>query len=226
MTPGPRHRGFTLVELILAAMITALIAGATATALGQMSRARAASVAHQEAFSAAQAAADRIALDVLTAARDEDLAFCRVAVTDGGAPGAESDSILLLTRSLRRVRGLVESPEGADFEVQYRLLDGTLWRRCDPALDDYPDAGGVAAPVAEGIASLSIEACDRENWVASWDSDSDGLPYGVRIIVTARDSEGRATAVVRKVVPLDRVPPPPETADEDESAPPPAEGTP
>jgi general secretion pathway protein J len=218
MTPSPRHRGFTLVELILAAMITALIAGATATALGQMSRARAASVAHQEAFSRAQAAADRIALDVLTAARDEDLTFCRVAVTDAGPPGAEADSILLLARSLRRVRGLVESPEGADFEVQYRLQGSTLWRRCDPALDDYPDAGGVATPIAEGIAALSIEASDRENWVTAWESDSDGLPYGVRVIVTARDNEGRATAVVRKVIPFDRVPPPPEPADEDDTA--------
>lgn len=216
MTRARHNRGFTLVEVILAAMITALIAGATATALGQMARARRASAAHQEAFTRAQAAADRIALDVLTAARDEELVFSRVAVTDEGAPGAEADSILLLTRSLRRVRGLAESAEGADFEVQYRLQGATLWRRCDPALDDYPDGGGVATIIAEGVAALSIEASDRGNWVTKWDSDSDGVPYGIRVAVTARDREGLATAVVRKVVPLDRVPPPPAPADEDE----------
>ena len=214
MTTHARHRGFTLVEVILAALITALVAGATAVSLGQMARARDTSAAHEEAFARAAAAADRVALDVLGAARDEDLRFCRVAVTDGAASGA-ADSILLLTRSLRSVRGLTESPEGADFEVQYRVRGETLWRRVDPALDDYPDAGGVAAPVAEGITGLSIEASDRVNWVAAWDSDSAGLPYGVRIVVTARDAGGRATAVVRKVVPLDRVPPPPVPAEEE-----------
>ena len=83
----------------------------------------------------------------------------------------------------------------------------------------------MATPIATGISALSIEANDRETWVPQWDSDSDGLPYGIRIIVTARDADGLATAVVRKVVPLDRVPPPPEPADEDDATTPSAEGT-
>jgi type II secretion system protein J len=219
MTRRRRYpRAFTLVELLLAAIITALVAGATTVALSQMARAKNGSEARQEAMSRADAAAARIALDVATIVRDEDLSIARVAVKDGGTPGAEADELLLITRSLRRVRGLPESPEGADFEVQYRLgADGdgpALWRRVDPALDDYPDAGGVATPVAQGVVRLSVEANDGTNWVSAWDSDSDGYPYGIRVAVTAQDSGKRATVTVRKLIALDRTPPPPASADD------------
>jgi hypothetical protein len=154
-----------------------------------------------------------IARDVAECARDSDLIFAKVQVADGGDEGRERDGLLMLIRTLGRVRGLEDSPEGEDFEVQYRIEDGpsglTLWRRADPALDEAIDGGGMATPVAPGLVALSIEASDEQDWWPLWDSDSDGLPHGLRVTVTATDDEGRVRAVARKVIAIDRTPLPP-----------------
>lgn len=210
------RRGFTLVELLVGALVTALIAAATTAALSQMVRARSTSLARQQAWSRAESATARIARDVIGVVRDEELYFTRVAIADGPAGG--TDELLLLCRSMRRVRGFPESPEGPDFEVQYRVGDASsglaLWRRVDPALDEYPDAGGVATAIVPGVFSLSVEASDGTDWLSTWDSDYDGIPYGLRIIVTARDDGGRTIATARRVIALDRVPPPLQVLDE------------
>jgi type II secretion system protein J len=215
--PAPRP-AFTLVELIVAAIITVLIAGATTTALSQLLRARQGAAARQQATSRAFAAADMIARDAAECARDSDLLFAKVQVTDAGDDGAERDGLLMLVRTLRRVRGLDDYPEGADFEVQYRVEDSpdgpTLWRRADPALDEAIDGGGLATPVSPGIVALSIEASDDQDWWPLWDSDSEGLPRGLRVSVTGTDDEGRLRVTARRVIALDRTPlPPPEKQD-------------
>lgn len=216
-----QQRGFTLVELVVGLMVTVLIAGATTTALSQMLRSRETSAARRQAFARADAAAARMARDVQNAARDDVLDFARVAVTDGGGNAGESDGLLLLIRTPTRLRGLDGAPEGADFEVQYRVEAGeqgpTLWRRCDQALDDYLDAGGIAAPVVSGVESLSIEAGDGDLWYTVWDSDADGFPHAVRIVVTASDDRGRVRATARRTIALDRTPLPQAAAEEDEA---------
>ena len=207
---GGRH-GFTLVEVIVGVLLTALIAGATTVSVRSMLKARDASRARQQAYERAGAAAAAIERDALGIVRSEFLEETKVQVASGVSGGQPADGLLMITRQLARVRGLDSEPEGGDFEVQYRLLPGAsglpvLWRRSDPARDQAIDAGGVATPLVPGVVSLSIEACDRENWVEKWDSDGDGMPYGLRIVVTCTDDQRRATAVVRKIVPLDRVP--------------------
>jgi type II secretion system protein J len=220
----PNRRGFTMVELIVGSIILALIAGATTTALSQMLRARAGSEARRQAFSRAGAAAGMIARDLAECARDSDLLFAKVAVDEGGDAGTERDGLLVLIRSMTRVRGVEDEPEGLDFEVQYRVEDGpagpVLWRRADPALDAAIDGGGLAAAVAPGVIAFSVEASDGETWWPIWDSDSEGLPHGLRVSITATDDEGRVRAVVRRVVAMDRtpLPPPEDESDAEEEA--------
>src|SRR5262245_22474400 len=154
-----RPRAFTLVELIVAAVIGVLIAGATATAMTQLFRARGSSAAHQQAYARADGAAARIALDLTNALRRNDPLQEKVAVINGGAPGAERDELLMLQKSLRPLRGVDGEPEGDEFEVQYRVMpaaDGhdALWRRVDMGHDEYVDAGGIAGPIAGGMVAL------------------------------------------------------------------------
>jgi type II secretory pathway pseudopilin PulG len=217
------RRAFTLVELIVAALIGVLIAGATATAMTQLFRARGSSAAHQQAYSRADGAASRIALDLSNALRRNDPLQQKVAVINGGAPGAERDELLMLQKSLRPVRGDPSSPEGDEFEVQYRVMpaaDGrdALWRRVDMGHDEYVDAGGIASPITGGVVALSIQANDgSDQWFDEWDSDSDGLPHAVRIVVTAQADDAGARATATRVVAIDRVPIPAPTPTEDTS---------
>lgn len=221
--PSSRH-AFTLVELVVGIVIASLLAAAAATAISQLVRARTAAVAHRQAFSRASDAAARIALDVAGVTRDLNLANSKVQITTFGPPNAARDELLLLVRSSRPVRGLSEitgAAEGSDQEVQYRIKDDagkpTLWRRADVALDGIVDGGGIASPIIAGVSTLSLEAFDGSAWKETWDSDSDGLPYAVRVVVTAASDDVSIMATARRVVAIDRVPLPPQDEESSES---------
>lgn len=210
-------KGFTLVEVIVALMVGAILAAAVTTSLAQFSRAQARAGARQEAASRAHAAADIVAADLRNICRDFDPTFNRVAIADGGEG---SDNLLLWTRSLRPVRGAAEIPEGMDREVQFKLMPDAgnagrtaLWRRVDAPADSYIDAGGIAAQVVPGVSLMSVEANDGASWQDRWDSDSDGLPHGIRVTVIGMADDGRTTAVARRTIALDRTPLPPPTAE-------------
>jgi len=216
--------GFTLAELLVGVVVLSLVTGATTAAVSRLARARSGAIAQQQAQSRAHQAAAMIANDISRLVRDHELIHARVFVADERSSGHDVDELLLVVRSLTPVRGLFGIAEGADYEIQYRVdesgLQGgsdrdVLWRRADPALDAYQDAGGVAAPVLEGIVGLSIEAHpgEDEDWEPEWDSDLDGYPYGIRIVVTATDDGGEREAVARRTVAIDRVPLPPLSAE-------------
>lgn len=222
---GPRGlrrgcRGFTLAELIVASIILTLIVGTTTVCVAQSMRSRDSAQAAGEAFSRAQLAAERIALDAAQALRDTDLLSTRVAIVRGGPAGKTSQGLLLLAHQARSARAGTDASEGDEYEVQFRLEPATvssgntpgtrytLWRRCDPALDDVPDGGGVATPLVDSLTNLTFEVYNGTEWLADWDSDNDGYPHAIRIVATATDDQGRRTATARRVVALDRTPKP------------------
>ena len=198
--------GLTLIELVVGGLIGAIVAAAVATSLYNLFGARRAADDRRNAFVAARVAVDRVARDVATSARDEDLTFSTVRVVDSVGAESPHDELLLLCTSTEPVRGIEGVPEGDLYEVQYRLgEDGRLLRRRDPALDDYIDGGGVVSTVAENIRWISIEAADAEQWYPDWDSDRDGMPHGVRITVAATLEDG-GEVIARRTIAIDRVP--------------------
>jgi hypothetical protein len=173
------------------------------------------SVAREQAFGRADAAAAGIARDLENALRDWNLSYTRVAVIDSGEGDQAHDELMLLAHSPRRARPGTDTPEGGDYEVQYRIVPlqsnparQALWRRIDPSLDIAIDGGGIASAVVAGVTSLQIDACDSDAWYEAWDSDNDGLPHAVRVLVTAVSDDGKVTASARRVVAIDRVPVP------------------
>ncbi|MCA9293012.1 MAG: hypothetical protein KDA20_04280 [Phycisphaerales bacterium] len=228
----------TLIELIVASLVIAAMTAATSLSVSQTLRAARASAAREASRSLAETAAARMARDLASVTRDGDLYDARVRIKDGETGGAATDELLLLTRSATPARtvgsgGVLGEPEGDVYEVQYRLAGAaqgrgglsarrvapdaqtgfTLWRRLDPAFDEFGDAGGVAAPIGQGLRSLSIEAFDGSTWRSTWDSDEDGMPHAVRLVIEAetpaRDPRDRTReAVARRTIAVDRVPVP------------------
>jgi prepilin-type N-terminal cleavage/methylation domain-containing protein len=219
--------GFTIAELIVGIVIISLLAGATAATIRTLTKARNGALSHRQAFARASDAATRVALDASRAIRDSDLLACKVQVIDTPANQAvQQDELLLLTRDVAGVRGGERTggrAEGDEVEVQYRIeasrgADATfiLWRRADSGNDGNVSGGGVATPLTPHVRGLSVEASDGEKWFTAWDSDRDGLPHALRVIVEASDDEGRVIAVARRVIAIDRTPIPSENLLEEE----------
>jgi type II secretory pathway component PulJ len=212
--PASRRRAFTLVELLAAGVIIALIAGSVAVITQRLLRSRSGGGA-AEAFARASVAADIIARDLQNVLRDEDPLQARVAIRPGGAddPAAARDQLLLRALPARPARAASPQNEGPAHTVHFRLEADpmeraglALWRRADPFPNTNQEGGGLAAPVAPGLVGLRFEATDGKSWFPRWDSDLDGYPHAVRIVVTATDSLAERTASVRRTIAIDRVP--------------------
>ncbi|MBL0926990.1 MAG: prepilin-type N-terminal cleavage/methylation domain-containing protein [Phycisphaerales bacterium] len=214
------RRGFSLIELIVAVILIAMIAGATSIAVSQALRAKASSEARQLAFSRAGSAVARVAVDLGNALRSGNLEQSMVRVTGSEAGGRRRSGVLVVARNATPVRPTLSQPDGGTAEFQYRVQDdpapaptvapgsgaGILWRRVDPVPDENPDGGGVAFPVVDGIVAFEVDAFDGSAWISSWESDRDGYPRALRVTVTAVGDRPGVTATAQKVVALDRVP--------------------
>lgn len=208
----PVSRGFTLAELIVAGVIVALLAAATAGVVSTLVRSQRSAGARREAFARADAVASRAALDLQQIVRDSELNQTRVLITDGGASGNASDEMKLRVKSARPMRSPEYGAESGEYLVHYRVqaVGGGMeaWRRINHARSVIEEGGGIASRLAEGIELVGFEAYDGAEWKTAWDADSDGLPYGVRVTVRAHAADGKTVATARRVVAVDRVPVP------------------
>ncbi len=233
MTRGdqPRgRRGFTLVEMMVAAMITAFVVGAVSVSLSQLGRAKSSSRTLLSAHLRADSALTAMRRDIASVLRDPDLFWTRLLLEDHTASTPlgpmDRDEILLFSSRMRPVRDLDFIGDGIEFETQYRIdeddLGPVLWQRRDAVPDEYPRGGGVATPLIAGIVGLALEAYDGDLWYPSWDSDFDGLPLAIRVTVVASGSRDGADpfesplAILRTVIPIDRVAPPQEPPAQDD----------
>ena len=214
-------RGFTIIELVVAIMIAAIISGAVASSLSQLGRARNISRIRMTASRRASDALESIRRDVQSAVRSDDLFDTRLRLAPEVARSpvgeVDRDQLLLFNTRLRPIRRIDYSGEGDEYETQYRIeedRDGpALWRRRDAVPDEFEDAGGIAEPIGDGVIGVRFEAFDGQSWVQDWDSDVDGLPISIRATVTASGARSdedafndpRALAVMRTEIPIDRV---------------------
>ena len=221
-----RRRGFTLIELVLAGVIAALVLLTVVTTLSQVGRARAISRVRLQAYLRADAALNSVRRDLTAILRDADLFHTRVMLYDGsktvrrqGRMDLDRDEILIFNTRLEPLGAIDYNGEGGEYETQYRIdedrLGTALWQRRDPVPDDIPAGGGVATPVAEGVVGLKIEAYDGQEWFDAWDSDIDGLPWGFRISVSTSgnddgsiDDDGKGVVTLQTHVSVDRIIPP------------------
>ncbi len=221
-----RPRGFTILEMVVAGTVAIIVVGAISISLNQLGRSRASTMKRLDAHMRANAALDALRRDVASLLRSDDLFNSRVLITDDStitpAGSMDRDEILLFNSRFNAIRPDKYQGEGSDYETQYRVSDddmgAALWQRRDPAPDRWPDAGGLATPVVDGVIGLNLEAYDGESWYPDWDSDIYGLPWAVRATVTAIGTptgeeaweDTKSIVQLRTTIAIDRIVPPKE----------------
>lgn len=169
-------------------------------------------------------ALDAIRRDVASTLRSDDLLQTRLLILDQTQSSRigdiDRDELLLFSSRLSPARVNKYQGEGGEYETQFRIVDdelgAALWQRRDPVPDHTPDGGGVIVPLVEGLVSLNVEAYDGEAWYPDWDSDIYGLPWAVRVTVSAVGQENgedpysdlRNLVMLRTTVSIDRIIPP------------------
>ncbi len=229
MTPRllQSRRGFTLIEVMLAILISAMVLGALWASMGQLTRSRNLSRQRLMAHLRADTALNAVRRDLASVLRSEDLFWTKLRIFDSSVPSAwgrlDRDDLLLFSSRMQLSRGIdLFVGEGSEYETQYRIaIDDAgpvLWQRRDRQADEYFDGGGVASPLVEGIIAFNVEAFDGEQWWNEWDSDERGLPRAVQVSIGASITGHPAErpVVLRTVVSIDRVLPPFDAFEEEE----------
>lgn len=227
--PQSRPSGFTVIELVIAIAVGAIVVVTIGSVLSRVSQTRDIARAQLDAVSRANAALDALRSDLVSVIRDEDLYNSRVLLLDGTGYSslgpADRDEVLVYNNRLRPMRRDEYQGEGGEYESQYRLdtNEGVLWMRRDAVPDQNGEGGGMAIPVVDGVVGVSIEAYDGEAWYPDWDSDVMGLPWALRVSVTAVGGEldnpnvDPPTVTLRTQIPIDRIVPPPQLTEEEEA---------
>lgn len=222
--PRTVRRGFTLVELIIAGIIAVIVVATLGTSLSQLARARATCKVRLTAHLRANAALERVRKEIQEVIRSDDLINTRMLITDGKYDSPvgelERDEVLAYITRLSPVRGKSYEGDGLEHEIQVRVADdesgSALWIRSDAVPDSNEGGGGHADPVMDGVIAMNVEAYDGASWYDNWDSDINGLPWALRVTISAGgDAAGEDLfeqagdlMSLRTIIPIDRVVPP------------------
>jgi general secretion pathway protein J len=195
-----RARGFTLVEIMIAASITAFIGLVVGGSYLQVDRAAELVRDQSSRDSAARLAVSRLASEITMAFLSEHYDRARFRDRPTLFKGQEDGLLFTTMAHVRRYQDAAESDQSV---VEYSLErspsgDGeALFRREKVLLDDEPDRGGRKDLVADHLDKLELRYWDRarKEWIREWSTRSterlNELPSRVRIQVTLREADGK-----------------------------------
>jgi len=202
--PARSHRGFTLIEVMIAISITAVIAAMTLGAFQRAQALRQAVEEQDERVSGARTALSRMAREVSAAFISEH--YDRRRFRDRptifkGRDGGDRDSLLFAT--MAHVRGMRDARESDQMVVEYSVDadpdapgEYALFRREKIRIDEEPDRGGSRALLLRHVTGFDVTYWDwqKQEWAREW-STAPGerllLPTRVRMKLTVRFPDGK-----------------------------------
>jgi prepilin-type N-terminal cleavage/methylation domain-containing protein len=204
MTPRRRQRGLTLVEMIVASALTALLAGATVTMLRTMTATRTRvdrqAVLQQEARSALRAITVTLRNAYRTTGDDWDIEGI-----PGSAATQHADRLRLFSVSRRQLR--TEQGESDVRECEFFLARSSaealpvLVRRMDPTRNPAPDGGGIAERIAGNVVALAFAYHDGQTWRGYWKSADRTWPKAISVrLIVADENDPTVTAAASAIV--------------------------
>jgi len=196
------RRGLTLIELMVAMSITAIMGVMVAGAISQIDHASEITRAQDERYGEARRALTRLSSELAMAFTSEH--FDRARYSNGRPTlfRGQEDSLLFTTMAhVRLFRGAKESDQSVveylvDRDPENRDADA-LYRREKLRIDDDPEGEGRRDLVARNVKRLTLSYWDakKKEWVREWDTTrverKDELPTVVRAEVELRLADGR-----------------------------------
>lgn len=183
---------FTLVEVLVATMVTVLVAGSTVaivrSSVASRERARRQMNLQQEIRSALNIVATTLRNAYRAGGEQRMLAGMNDEVDLRPA-----DRLRFFAISHRRVRSGQPESDVKEFEFSLMETDGmelpVLVRRSDPTWNEVPDEGGVLEHIARGVVRFDVVYYDGVEWQEDWDSRDDGWPVAIRVIIGVASKE-------------------------------------
>lgn len=187
-----RHRGFTLVELLVTTGMLSMLAAAGFAALSTGIKSAAKARRYGAMIAHGQVALQTLTRDIRAAVKSND--FCLVSL-DNEHEGLDADTLDFV--ALRKSRIDVDEfdePTGSRCEIGYYIEndDDTeiqwMLRREDGTLDDDPLEGGIVTLAGPFVSELEFEFYDGLFWQSGWE-DAKTFPEAIRIYIAVVDED-------------------------------------
>ncbi|HZH04202.1 MAG TPA: type II secretion system protein GspJ [Myxococcaceae bacterium] len=204
-------RGFTLIEVMIAVGITALMGGLVAASFQTSMRAKEEVEAEADRYRMLRAATSRMTREVgaaFVSDRYDPKRYRDAYDRPTNFIGAENK---LLFTSLAHQRLYTDAKESDQMVVEYSVKTSTdpdakgrqdLVRRVNPAIGEPMDRGGTEDVLYEGVKGFELAYWDSEKkeWDDEWDTRKPErrtiLPTRVRITLTANDESDKEVRYV------------------------------
>jgi general secretion pathway protein J len=199
-------RGFTLMEVMVAVSITALMGTIVAMAFQTGFRAKEVVEGEAEHYRMVRVALNRMAREVGSAFVSDRYDPKRFRDSNDRPTNFVGERDRLLFSTFAHQRLYTDSKESDQAVVEYFLENSTekgarsrqdLKRRVNPNVGERMDRGGTTDVLFEGVKKLEFEYWDseRKEWESEWDTRRNDqkalLPTRVRITIVALDENGK-----------------------------------
>ena len=203
---APQSSGFTLMEVMIAATIVALMGGLIYGSFGPMLRAKEVIEQESEHYRATQVALTRMSREISMAFFSNDFDHTRYRDKSDMPTFFTGDRDQLQFTSFAHQRRYKDAKESDQEILDYHMgrdpdaeLDGNdhevLLRREKVILDEDWAHGGSEQVLSDDVKKIQFEYYDdqKHEWEEEWDTrrERDRLPERVRITLTSTDETGK-----------------------------------
>ena len=205
MTETPRKQtangGFTLLEILVATIISGFVALTAVASLQAVIRSRDKIDASIETAAELNFAVRMISDDLRNIARDSGDDGCNLVGVL--MPLEDMASANLTVQAVRRGKARSDQPESDVYEVEYYLVTdeakSQLMRRVWPYPDDQDEPAGILSAIADNVTAFDITYYDGVSWESEWPEDMTQLPHLVKVTLAAQGPEQKQ-AIRRSVL--------------------------
>ena len=195
-----RRGGFTLVEILLASMVGALVAAAGAGALRATVRSREKVERRLEVSRSLRLAAARMREDLANMYRAGGPGAVKFVGSSQERSGVLCSRIVFYAVSGAKARQ--DKAEGDVYEVEYFLEQregrSVLFRRLWPNPSEEDRPGGVLMMVADHIIGFEVRYQDGEDWATQWPEEMGSLPELMSVTLVSGLGQDSADVAVER----------------------------